>query len=164
MKFNVVLVEPEIPQNTGNVSRTCAATNTSLHMIRPFGFELSDKHLKRAGLDYWQYLDVHYYDSLAEFFEKNKGANFYFMSTKGNKVYSDVTFKDGDFLIFGKESHGLPEPLLKDNYDKTLRIPMWGNLRSLNLSNSVALTLYEALRQNGFSDLNSEGELTGRLD
>lgn len=164
MKFNVVLVEPEIPQNTGNVSRTCAATNSSLHMIRPFGFELSDKHLKRAGLDYWQYLDVHYYDSLAEFFEKNKGANFYFMSTKGNKVYSDVTFKDGDFLIFGKESHGLPEPLLKDNYDKTLRIPMWGNLRSLNLSNSVALTLYEALRQNGFDGLNEEGSLTGRLD
>ena len=162
MKFNVVLVEPEIPQNTGNVSRTCAATNTSLHMIRPFGFELSDKHLKRAGLDYWQYLDVHYYDSLAEFFEKNKGANFYFMSTKGKKVYSDVQFKDGDFLIFGKESHGLPEPLLKDNYDKTLRIPMWGNLRSLNLSNSVALTLYEALRQNGFDGLNEEGSLTGR--
>ena len=164
MKLNVVLVEPEIPQNTGNISRTCAATGCSLHMVKPFGFELSDKHLKRAGLDYWQYLDVHYYDSLADFFEKNKGANFYFMSTKGNKVYSDVSFKEGDFLVFGKESHGLPEPLLKDNYDKTLRIPMWGNLRSLNLSNSVAITVYEAFRQNGFESLNEIGHLTGRED
>ncbi len=162
MRFNIVLVEPEIPQNTGNISRTCAATNSSLHMIKPFGFELSDKHLKRAGLDYWQYLDVHYYENLAEFFEKNKGGNFYFMSTKGDKVYSEANFKDGDFLIFGKESHGLPEPLLKDNYDKTLRIPMYGNLRSLNLSNSVALTLYEALRQNNFEGLNETGRLTGR--
>ena len=164
MRFNIVLVEPEIPQNTGNISRTCAATNSSLHMIKPFGFELSDKHLKRAGLDYWQYLDVHYYENLAEFFEKNKGANFYFMSTKGDKVYSEANFKDGDFLIFGKESHGLPEPLLKENYDKTLRIPMYGNLRSLNLSNSVALTLYEALRQNNFEGLNEVGHLTGRQD
>ncbi len=164
MKFNIVLVEPEIPQNTGNISRTCAATNSSLHMIKPFGFELSDKYLKRAGLDYWQYLDVHYYENLTEFFEKNKGGNFYFMSTKGDKVYSDVEFKDGDFLIFGKESHGLPEPLLKENYDKTLRIPMYGNLRSLNLSNSVALTLYEALRQNSFEGLNEVGHLTGRED
>lgn len=164
MRFNIVLVEPEIPQNTGNISRTCAATNSSLHMIKPFGFELSDKHLKRAGLDYWQYLDVHYYENLAEFFEKNKGGNFYFMSTKGDKVYSEANFKDGDFLIFGKESHGLPEPLLKDNYDKTLRIPMYGNLRSLNLSNSVALTLYEALRQNNFEGLNEVGFLTGRPD
>ena len=165
MKLNVVLVEPEIPQNTGNISRTCAATGSSLHMIKPFGFELSDKHLKRAGLDYWQYLDVHYYENLSEFFEKNLGkGNFYFMSTKGNLVYSSATFKDGDYLIFGKESHGLPEPLLKENYDKTLRIPMLGNLRSLNLSNSVALTVYEALRQNGFDGLNEEGHLTGRLD
>ena len=164
MKLNIVLVEPEIPQNTGNISRTCAATNCSLHMVRPFGFELSDKHLKRAGLDYWQYLDVHYYDNLEEFFEKNKGANFYFMSTKGAKVYCDANFKDGDFIVFGKESYGLPEPLLKDNYEKTLRIPMWGNLRSLNLSNSVAITVYEALRQNGFENLNSEGHLTGRKD
>ncbi len=162
MNINIVLVEPEIPQNTGNISRTCAATNCSLHMVKPFGFELSDKHLKRAGLDYWQYLDVHYYENLAEFFEKNKGGNFYFMSTKGDKVYSEASFKDGDFLIFGKESHGLPEPLLKDNYDKTLRIPMYGNLRSLNLSNSVALTLYEALRQNNFEGLNETGSLTGR--
>ena len=165
MKINIVLVEPEIPQNTGNISRTCAATGSSLHMVRPFGFELSDKHLKRAGLDYWQYLDVHYYDSLDELFEKYyNGDNFYFMSTKGKKVYSDVAFKDGDFLIFGKESHGLPEPLLEKYYDKTLRIPMLGNLRSLNLSNSVALSVYEALRQNGFEGLNDQGNLTGRKD
>ena len=165
MKLHIVLVEPEIPQNTGNISRTCAATGSSLHMVRPFGFELSDKHLKRAGLDYWQYLDVHYYDSLDELFEKYyNGDNFYFMSTKGKKVYSDVEFKDGDFLIFGKESHGLPEPLLEKYYDKTLRIPMLGNLRSLNLSNSVALSVYEALRQNGFEGLNDQGNLTGRKD
>lgn len=163
--FNIVLVEPEIPQNTGNISRTCAATNSTLHLIRPFGFEISDRTVKRAGLDYWQYLDVRYYDSFQELFDKYyNGNNFYFMSTKGSKVYSDVKFKDGDFLIFGKESHGLPEPLLKEHYDETLRIPMWQNLRSLNLSNSVALTLYEALRQTGFKDLNPEGHLTGRLD
>ena len=165
MKLNIVLVEPEIPQNTGNISRTCAATNSSLFLVRPLGFEITDKHLKRAGLDYWQYLDLHYLDSIDELFEKYfKGDNFHFMSTKGNKLYSDATFKDGDFLIFGKESHGLPEPLLEKYYEYTLRIPMWGDLRSLNLSNSVAITLYEALRQNGFSNLNSEGHLTGRKD
>lgn len=165
MKLNIVLVEPEIPQNTGNISRTCAATGSSLFLVRPLGFEITDKHLKRAGLDYWQYLDLHYADSFEEIFnEYNTGDNFYFMSTKGKKIYSEAKFKDGDFLVFGKESHGLPEPLLKKNYDRTLRIPMWGNLRSLNLSNSVALTVYEALRQNGFPDLTLEGELTGRLD
>lgn len=165
MKLNIVLVEPEIPQNTGNISRTCAATNSSLFLVRPLGFEITDKHLKRAGLDYWQYLDLHYLDSIDELFEKYfKGDNFHFMSTKGNKLYSDATFKDGDFLIFGKESHGLPEPLLEKYYEYTLRIPMWGDLRSLNLSNSVAITLYEALRQNGFPELNGEGHLTGRKD
>lgn len=162
--FNIVLVEPEIPQNTGNISRTCAATHTVLHLVRPFGFEISDRTLKRAGLDYWQYLDVRYYDSFDEVVEKNPDARFFFLSTKGKKVYSDVKFKDGDFLVFGKESHGLPEPLLKSHYDRTLRIPMWQNLRSLNLSNSVAITLYEALRQNSFDGLNPEGELTGRPD
>ena len=165
MKLNIVLVEPEIPQNTGNISRTCAATNSSLFLVRPLGFEITDKHLKRAGLDYWQYLDLHYLDSIDELFEKYfKGDNFHFMSTKGNKLYSEATFKDGDFLIFGKESHGLPEPLLEKYYEYTLRIPMWGDLRSLNLSNSVAITLYEALRQNNFPDLNAEGHLTGRKD
>ncbi len=163
MKFNIVLVEPEIPQNTGNISRTCAATNSSLYLVRPLGFEITDKHLKRAGLDYWQYLDVHYVDSLSELMDKfYTGDNFHFMSTKGAKIYSDATFKEGDFLVFGKESHGLPEPLLKKHYKNTLRIPMFGDLRSLNLSNSVAITLYEALRQNGFENLNSEGHLTGR--
>ncbi len=165
MAFNIVLVEPEIPQNTGNISRTCAATGSSLHLVRPFGFEINDKHLKRAGLDYWQYLDVHYYDSFQEVFEKYfTGDNFYFLSTKGKIRHSDAKFKDGDFLVFGKESHGLPEPLLKQYYDKTLRIPMWGNLRSLNLSNSVAITLYEALRQNDYFGLNPIGNLTGRED
>lgn len=163
--FNVVLVEPEIPQNTGNISRTCAATHSVLHLIRPLGFEISDRTLKRAGLDYWQYLDVRYYDSFDELYEKYKDvANFYFLSTKGAKRYSDVNFKDGDFLVFGKETHGLPETLLEKHYENTLRIPMWENLRSLNLSNSVALTLYEALRQNDFAGLNSEGHLTGRKD
>lgn len=163
--FNVVLVEPEIPQNTGNISRTCAATHSVLHLIRPLGFEISDRTLKRAGLDYWQYLDVRYYDSFDELYEKYKDvANFYFLSTKGAKRYSDVNFKDGDFLVFGKETHGLPEPLLEKHYENTLRIPMWGNLRSLNLSNSVALTLYEALRRNDFAELNPEGHLTGRKD
>lgn len=165
MAFNIVLVEPEIPQNTGNVSRTCAATGSSLHLVRPLGFEIDDKRLKRAGLDYWQYLDVHYYDSFQEVYEKfNTGDNFYFLSTKGKIRYSDAKFKDGDFLVFGKESHGLPEPLLKEHYDKTLRIPMWGDLRSLNLSNSVAVTLYEALRQNDYFGLNPIGNLTGRKD
>jgi tRNA (cytidine/uridine-2'-O-)-methyltransferase len=163
MKLNIVLVEPEIPQNTGNISRTCAATNSSLFLVRPLGFEITDKHLKRAGLDYWQYLDLHYLDSIDELFEKYyNGNNFYFMSTKGAKRYSDVKFKDGDFLIFGKESHGLPEPLLKKHYEETLRIPMLDKIRSLNLSNSVALSLYEALRQNDFEGFLEEGCLTGR--
>ena len=165
MKLNIVLVEPEIPQNTGNISRTCAATNSSLFLVRPLGFEITDKHLKRAGLDYWQYLDLHYLDSIDELFEKYfKGDNFHFLSTKGNKLYSEATFKDGDFLIFGKESYGLPEPLLKEHYNETLRIPMLDEIRSLNLSNSVALTVYEALRQNGFEGFLTQGALTGRKD
>ena len=165
MKLNIVLVEPEIPQNTGNISRTCAITNSSLYLVKPLGFEISDKHLKRAGLDYWDYLDVHYVDSLDDLLKKfYNGHNFHFLSTKGKKLYSNATFNDGDFLVFGKESHGLPEPLLKEHYDETLRIPMFGNLRSLNLSNSVAIVAYEALRQNGFEGLNEEGFLTGRKD
>ncbi|MBQ1948283.1 MAG: tRNA (uridine(34)/cytosine(34)/5-carboxymethylaminomethyluridine(34)-2'-O)-methyltransferase TrmL [Clostridia bacterium] len=162
--FNIVLVEPEIPQNTGNISRTCAATGTRLHMIRPFGFEITDKNLKRAGLDYWQYLDVTYYDSLADFFEKNPDGAYFFASTKGKKVYTEASYPDGAYLFFGKESHGLPEPLLKEHYENTVRIPMWGNLRSLNLSNSVAVCLYEALRQHDFFGLTREGALTGRED
>lgn len=163
MKFNIVLVEPEIPQNTGNISRTCAATGSTLHLVRPLGFDVSDKALKRAGLDYWQYLDVRYYDGINELIEKYyTGDNFYFLSTKGAKTYSDVKFKDGDFLVFGKETRGLNEKLLEEHYEQTLRIPMWGDLRSLNLSNSVAIVLYEALRQQGFDHLTIKGCLTGR--
>ena len=163
MKFNIVLVEPEIPQNTGNIARSCAATGSDLHLVRPLGFDTSDKMLKRAGLDYWQYVNVFYYDSIEEVMDKfYTGDNFYFLSTKGKKVYSDAAFKDGDFLVFGKETQGLNELLLEKYYDKTLRIPMVGELRSLNLSNSAAIVLFEALRQNGFKGFNTEGNLTGR--
>ena len=165
MQLNIVLVEPEIPQNTGNIARTCAATNTRLHLIRPLGFEVNDKQLRRAGLDYWKDVEIFYYDSIEELMDKYyNGENFYFLSTKGKKRHSDAKFKDGDFLVFGKESHGLPEPLLEKHYDETLRIPMWGSLRSLNLSNSVAIALYEAFRQNNYGELNTEGNLTGRKD
>lgn len=150
--FNIVLVEPEIPQNTGNISRTCACTNTHLHLIRPFGFELSDRTLKRAGLDYWDKLCVTTYDSLEEFFSKNDGPYYYF-STKASKRYTDISFPDGAYLVFGKETKGLPESLVFENPDTALRIPMGKNLRSLNLSNSVAIVLYEALRQHGFEEL-----------
>lgn len=163
MRFNIVLVEPEIPQNTGNIVRTCAATGSALHLVRPLGFDTSDKMLKRAGLDYWKDVDITYYDSIEEVMDKYyRGDNFYFMSTKGKAVYSSVSFKDGDFLVFGKETRGLNELLLERFYDKTLRIPMIGETRSLNLANSVALTLYEAIRQNGFDGFNVEGSLTGR--
>lgn len=160
--INIVLVEPEIPQNTGNIIRTCAATNSVLHIIKPIGFDLSDKHLKRAGLDYWSYADFKFYDSFEELQQKFPNSTFYFFSTKGKKVYSDAKYKDGDFLVFGKETQGLPEPLLEKNYDTTVRVPMKGNLRSLNLSNTVAIAVYEALRQLNFEELNLEGELTGR--
>ena len=151
--FNIVLVEPEIPQNTGNISRTCACTNTHLHLVRPFGFELSDRTLKRAGLDYWDKLEVSYYDNLAEFYEKNAGGKFYYMSTKASKIYTDIIFPEGCYLVFGKESKGLDESIVYGNPDTALRIPMGKNLRSLNLSNSVAIVLYEALRQHGFKGL-----------
>ena len=160
--INIVLVEPEIPQNTGNIIRTCAATDSVLHIVRPIGFDLSDKHLKRAGLDYWTYADFRFYDSIQELFDKYPNSTFYFFSTKGKKVYSDATYKDGDFLVFGKETRGLPEPLLEKHYDTTVRMPMKGNLRSLNLSNTVAIAVYEALRQQDFAGLNTEGALTGR--
>ncbi len=151
--LNVALIEPEIPQNTGNISRTCACTGTRLHLVRPFGFEISDATVKRAGLDYWDKVEIFYYDSLNEFLEKNKGAEMFFLSTKAANSYADAEFPDGAFLVFGKETKGLPEDLLKLNADRALRIPMGENLRSLNLSNSVAIVLYEALRQHGFYDL-----------
>ncbi len=150
--FNIVLVEPEIPQNTGNISRTCACTGAALHIVKPMGFEITDAKLKRAGLDYWDKLDLTYYDGLDEFFAKNAGGRFWYLSKKAKKCYTDVAYRDGDFLLFGKETKGLPERLIFDNPD-ALRVPMRPLLRSLNLSNTVALVLYEALRQTGFEGL-----------
>ena len=157
--FNIVLVEPEIPQNAGNIARTCAATGTRLHMIRPLGFEVTDKYLKRAGLDYWHLVEICYYDSFEELKAKYPDGKFYFFTTKGRHRHSDVAFQDGDFLVFGKETKGLPEELLLQHPDTCLRIPMFGEARSLNLSNSVAVALYEALRQNDYPNLLEEGEL-----
>ena len=157
--FHIVLVEPEIPQNAGNIARTCAATGTRLHMIRPLGFEVSDKYLKRAGLDYWNLVEIFYYDSFDELMEKYPDGRFFFFTTKGRNRHSDVAFKDGDFLVFGKETKGLPEELLLQHEETCLRIPMRGEARSLNLSNSVAVALYEALRQTDFAGLQEEGEL-----
>ena len=161
LDLNIVLVEPEIPQNAGNIARTCAVTGCALHMIRPFGFEISDKHLKRAGLDYWKYLEIYYYDSIEEVMNKFfNGENFWFFSTKAQKIHADAKYKDGDFLVFGKETKGLDETLLRNHYDSALRIPMLGEIRSLNLSNSAAIVLFEALRQNDFEGFNEAGSLT----
>ena len=157
--FNIVLVEPEIPQNTGNIVRTCAATGCRLHLVRPLGFEVSDKYLKRAGLDYWHFVDITYYDSVDELFAKNPDGKFYFFSTKAAKTHSDVTYREGDFLVFGKETRGLPEPLLAEHYKDAVRIPMIGEIRSLNLANSVAIAVYEAWRQTGYA----QGNFCGRL-
>lgn len=151
--LNVVLVEPEIPQNTGNIARTCACTGTRLHLVRPFGFEISDRTVKRAGLDYWDKVEIFYYDSLDEFFERNKG-EYFLCTTKAKKTYTQAEFRDGSYLIFGKETKGLSEELIYSHYDRAIRIPMGEHLRSLNLANSVAIVLYEALRQNAFFDLN----------
>ena len=159
--FNIVLVEPEIPQNTGNIARTCAATGAKLHIIKPMGFEIDDKKLKRAGLDYWHLLGVRYYEGLDDFFEKNPDANCYFASTKALYKYSEVKYRDNDYIFFGKETKGLPEELLYKNKNKCIRIPMISEARSLNLSNSVAIVVYEALRQNDFLQLQTAGELTG---
>lgn len=158
--FNIVLVEPEIPQNTGNIARTCAATGSRLHIIKPMGFEIDDRKLKRAGLDYWHLLGVQYYDSIDDFFKKHPDANCYYASTKSLNKYSDVKFSDGDYIFFGKETKGLPEELLYKNKDKCIRIPMINEARSLNLSNSVAIVVYEALKQNDFLQLLGEGQLT----
>ena len=158
MKLNIVMVEPEIPQNTGNIARTCAATGSKLHLVHPLGFSISDKYLKRAGLDYWDKLEIEEHESLNTFLEKYKPEkhNMYFASTKSKKCYSDVNFSNMEevFVLFGKETKGLPEDLLKKYIDRAIRIPMIGNLRSLNLSNSVAIIAYEILRQRGFEDLN----------
>jgi tRNA (cytidine/uridine-2'-O-)-methyltransferase len=157
-QLNIVLVEPEIPQNTGNIARTCAATGARLHLVRPLGFEIDDRRLKRAGLDYWWLLDITIYDGLDDFFARCPGP-FYYFSTKGRHVYSDISYPDGCYLVFGKETKGLPEKLLKANPDTTVRLPMLGDARSLNLSNSVAVGAYEALRQWGFPQLRRAGEL-----
>lgn len=158
--LNIVLVEPQIPQNTGNISRTCAVTGARLHLVRPLGFEVSDKHLKRAGLDYWDKLDITYYDGLEDFFARNAGGNFYYFTTKGRKVHSDVEYPNNAYLIFGREDRGLPEELLRDNPESCVRIPMRNELRSLNLSNSAAIAVYEVLRQWDYPDLSREGKLT----
>ena len=160
MKLNIVMVEPEIPQNTGNIARTCAATGGKLHLVEPLGFEITDKTLKRAGLDYWDKLDISYYDSTDEFFEKNKGAKFYYFSTKAEIAHSDMEYENGAFLVFGKETKGLPEELLKANHDTCVRLPMRGIIRSLNLSNAVAVGTYEVLRQWGYPKLSQKGKLT----
>ena len=151
--FNIVLVEPEIPQNTGNISRTCAVTGCSLHLVRPLGFAIDDKKMKRAGLDYWNDLDIHYYDSFEEVEEKHPGARFFLFSTHAARSYADIAFREGDFLVFGKETAGLGERLLSLHSDTTARIPMRPNERSLNLSNSVAIVVYEAFRQIGFKGM-----------
>lgn len=162
MPFNIVLVNPEIPQNTGNIARTCAATGAVLHLIEPLGFSLSDKYLRRAGLDYWKMMKYITYSGMEDFLEKNPNANMYFTSKKGARHYHQVEYHDGDYLVFGRESCGLPEDLLEKKYDRCIRIPMQSGARSLNLSNSVAIVLYEALRQTGFPNLQEEGSLTGR--
>ncbi len=158
--LNIVLVEPQIPQNTGNISRTCAVTGARLHLVRPLGFEVTDKHLKRAGLDYWDKLDITYYDSLGDFFDKNRDGNFFYFTTKGRTVHSSVTYPDNAYLVFGREDKGLPEKLLYANPDSCVRIPMRSELRSLNLSNSAAIAVYEVLRQWDYPDLSREGKLT----
>ena len=161
--INIVLLEPQIPQNTGNIARTCAATGSRLHLVKPMGFTVDDKKLKRAGLDYWHLLDITYYESTREFFEKNQG-EMYFFTTKGQKIYSDVTYPNGCYLVFGREDRGINEKILTAHYDRCVRFPMLDDdsTRSLNLSNSVAIGVYEALRQQGFVSLRTRGELTGR--
>ena len=159
--LNIVLVEPQIPQNSGNVARTCAVTGARLHLVGPMGFTVDDKKLKRAGLDYWHHLDITYYKDLADFFAKNQGPFFYFTS-KGPRRHVDVQYPDGAYLVFGKETAGLPEELLAENMDRCVRLPMLNNddARSLNLSNAVAVGVYEALRQWGFPGLRTQGRLT----
>ena len=156
--LNIVMVEPEIPQNTGNVARTCAATGARLHLVGPMGFTIDDKKLKRAGLDYWHLLDITYYDSLQDFFSKNQGPYYYF-STKAPHIHSDLQYPDGAYLLYGKETAGLPEWLHHENKDTCVRIPMISDARSLNLSNSVAIGVYEVLRQWNYPKLQCQGKL-----
>ena len=159
-KIHIVLLEPEIPQNTGNVARTCAATGASLHLIRPLGFAIDDKKLKRAGLDYWDKLDITYYDGLSDFMARHGDKQIYYFTTKARHTYADARYGDEVFLMFGKESAGLPEKLLLAHPDTAVRIPMRDKLRSLNLSNAVAIAVYEVLRQSDFAGLLEAGSLT----
>lgn len=161
--MNIVLFEPEMPANTGNIGRTCVATGTKLHLIEPLGFRINEKALKRAGLDYWDKLDVTIYSDYQDFLNRNPGAKIYMATTKAPKVYTDMAYEPDCFLMFGKESAGIPEEILVENQETCVRIPMWGDIRSLNLSNSVSIVLYEALRQNGFEKMTMEGHLH-RLD
>ena len=158
-KMNIILHQPEIPANTGNIGRTCVATGTSLHLIEPLGFSLSEKALKRAGMDYWKDLDVHTYMNFETFLKENPGAKIWMATTKAKHVYSDVTFGPNDFIMFGKESAGIPEEILVDYEDTAIRIPMNPDIRSLNLSNSASIVLYEALRQQNFAGMQHDGEL-----
>ena len=157
--INIVLHEPEIPANTGNIGRTCVAAGARLHLIEPLGFHLTEKALKRAGMDYWSQLDVTRYVDFADFLEKNPGAKIYMATTKAKHVYTDVQYEDGCYIMFGKESAGIPEEILVDHEEDCIRIPMVGDIRSLNLGNSVAIVLYEALRQQGFGGMSTEGHL-----
>lgn len=157
--INIVLVEPEIPQNTGNIARTCAATGARLHIVKPMGFTIDDKKLKRSGLDYWEFLDITYYENLDDFFAKNPNSESFYFTTKAQHVYSDISFPDNCFLFFGKETKGLPEELLLENPDRCLRFPMQTGIRSLNLANTVCAAVYEVLRQWDFPTLQNYGQL-----
>ena len=157
--LNIILYEPEMPLNTGIIGRTCVATNTRLHLIEPLGFKLNDKAIRRAGLDYWDKLDVTVYCDFSDFLEKNPDAKIYMATTKAKKVYTEIAYEPDCYLMFGKESGGIPEELLIKNQENCIRIPMWGEIRSLNLANSAAILLYEALRQNGFEQMTMEGRL-----
>ncbi len=157
--MNIILHQPEIPANTGNIGRTCVATGTKLHLIEPLGFRIDEKQIKRAGMDYWEKLDYTRYINYEDFLIKNPGAKIWYATTKAEKTYTDVSYSENDFIMFGKESAGIPEEILVENRESCIRIPMLPDIRSLNLSNSVAIVLYEALRQTGFKDLESKGEL-----
>ncbi|MCI9546850.1 MAG: tRNA (cytidine(34)-2'-O)-methyltransferase [Lachnospiraceae bacterium] len=158
--MNIVLLEPEIPANTGNIGRTCVATGTRLHLIEPLGFRLNEKEIKRAGMDYWQDLDVTTYLNYEDFLKKNPGAHIYYASTKAPQTYTQALYRENDYILFGKESAGIPEDILLANQETVIRIPMKENTRSLNLSNSVAIVLYEALRQQDFAQMQLQGALT----
>ena len=162
--INIVLVEPEIPQNAGNIVRTCSAIGAKLYMVKPLGFILDDKHFKRAGMDYKDFADITVVNSFFEILEANPNSQFYYASTKSQKIYTEVNYPENCFIVFGKESYGLSENILKNNYEKCIRIPMNEKARSLNLSNSVAIIAYEAMRQQDFKDLKNFGELTGRVE